>query len=185
MPQLTRYVFLPDNAFAFEFHQSDRGHLFMDTDVHQGGMGRDLGTARVDLAAIGVGLTTEEVLVPLHADLTGFFCGELRLGLRFAGVEPMQLGCAQPFENLSKDEIDAARILGYSNAKQWDNRDKVGMRPPEERTGGPRGTKWKDLGQRQTLCILPYRTLRFSLFCRALQSLFARSDYSFGINASG
>ena len=34
---------------------------------------RDLGTARVDLAAVGVGLTAEEVLVPLHAEGTGFF----------------------------------------------------------------------------------------------------------------
>lgn len=109
-------------------------------------MKRDMGIARVDLAAIGVGLTTEEVLVPLYAERTGFFCGELRLGLRFAGVEPTQLGCAQSFESLSKEEVDAAQTLGYSNAKQWDNRDKVGMRPPEERYGGPRGTKWKDLG---------------------------------------
>lgn len=84
--------------------------------------------------------------VPLYAERTGFFCGELRLGLRFAGVEPTQLGCTQPFESLSKDEVGAAQTLGYSNAKQWDNRDHVGMRPPEERFGGLRGTKWKDLG---------------------------------------
>ena len=117
----------------------------------QGGKGRDLGTARVDLAAIGVGLKTEEVLVPLYADVTGFFCGELRLGLHFAGVKPGQLGCAQPFENLSKDEVRAAQVLGYSNAKQWGNRDNVGMCPPEDRTGGSRGTRWHELGQRLEL----------------------------------
>jgi hypothetical protein len=36
------------------------------------------------------------VLVPLHADTTGFFCGELRLALRFAGVEVSQLGKETP-----------------------------------------------------------------------------------------
>lgn len=150
-----------------------------DTNGCQGGTGRDLGTARVDLAALGVGLTTEEVLVPLYADLTGFFCGELRLSLRFAGVEALQLGCTQPFENLSKDEIDAAQILGYSNVKQWDNRDKVGMRPPEERTGGPRGTKWKDLGQRRTLCLISHLELpRRLLFSAVSISLICTADNS-------
>jgi hypothetical protein len=36
------------------------------------------------------------VLVPLHADTTGFFCGELRLALRFAGVKVSQLGKETP-----------------------------------------------------------------------------------------
>eukprot|EP01046_Picozoa_sp_COSAG06_P085683 COSAG06_NODE_32363_length_507_cov_1.247549_1_plen_66_part_01 len=66
----------------------------------------------------------------MHADTTGFFCGELRLALRFAGVKVSQLGCAQPYANLSKDEIYAAKVLGYTNAKQWDKRDELGMRPP-------------------------------------------------------
>lgn len=140
----------------------------------QGGQGRDLGTARVDLAEIGVGLTTEEVLVPLYADLTGYFCGELRLGLRFAGVDANQLGCAQPFENLSLDEVHAAKVLGYCNSKQWEHRDQVGMRPVTETEGGARGMKWKALGQTYTLvvgstsCPAPLRLALFVTYCHPL-----------------
>ena len=72
-------------------------------------------------------------------------CGELRLALRFGGVTEGQLGCVQEYIDLSDDEQRAAKVLGYSSAAAWTARDAVGMRPPEERHGGVRGTPWCEL----------------------------------------